>query len=294
MVAASRGPSRTAVLTAAARALHLEEPPPWVLEDRLALALAGDDGRLLAERLRTELTPQALLGFARWCCVRARLPEDTLERALADCVRQYVILGAGLDSFAYRRADLLDRLRVFEVDHPASQAWKRHRLDELGIARPANLVFAPVDFERQTLRAGLEAAGFDFGAPAVFSWIGVTMYLTLEAIEATLATVAACPAGSRIVLTYNRPGSALTGMGLETQTVLARIAGEMGEPIISRFEPNEIDRLLRGLGFDQIEDFGPDEAVRTYFAGRDDVRFGGAQRLVVATVAPETRRPLRA
>jgi methyltransferase (TIGR00027 family) len=214
-----------------------------------------------------------------------------VERALAGGVRQYVILGAGLDSFAYRRGDLLDRLRVFEVDHPASQAWKRRRLDELGVSPPPSLVFAAVDFEHQTLRAGLEAAGFDFRAPAVFSWIGVTMYLTLEAIEATLATVAACPAGSRIVLTYNRPGSALSGMGLETQTVLARIAGEMGEPIVSLFEPEEIDRLLRGLGFDQVDDFGPDEAVRTYFAGRNDVRFGGAQRLVVAAVARGTGEP---
>src|SRR5687767_8803463 len=158
MAVVRRGPSRTAVLTAAARALHREEPPPWVLDDQLALALSGEDGRLLAEQLRTELSPQALLGFARWCCVRARLPEDTVERALADGVRQYVILGAGLDSFAYRRGDLLDRLRVFEVDHPASQDWKRQRLDALGLARPPNLVFAPVDFERQTLRAGLEAA----------------------------------------------------------------------------------------------------------------------------------------
>lgn len=290
----SRGPSRTALLTAAARALHREEPPPWVLDDRLALALAGDDGRLLAARLRTELTPQALLGFTRWCCVRARLPEDTVARALAAGVRQYAILGAGLDSFAYRRGDLLDRLRVFEVDHPASQAWKRQRLDELGLARPANLVFAPVDFERQTLRAGLESAGFDFRAPAVFSWIGVTMYLTLEAIAATLATVAVCPAGSRLVLTYNRPRAALAGLGLETDAVLTRIAGEMGEPIVTLFELDEIERLLRDHGFAEIEHVGPDEAVRRYFPGRNDVRFGGAQRLVVATVAPETRESPRA
>ncbi|HET7768846.1 MAG TPA: class I SAM-dependent methyltransferase [Chloroflexota bacterium] len=285
MAVEPRGPSRTAVLTAAARALHREEPPPWVLDDRLALALAGDDGHRLAERLRAELTPPALLDFARWCCVRARLPEDTVERALAGGVRQYVILGAGLDSFAYRRGDLVDRLRVFEVDHPASQAWKRRRLDELGVSPPPSLVFAAVDFEHQTLRAGLEVAGFDFGATAVFSWIGVTLYLTLEAIAATLATVAACPAGTRIVLTYNRPGSALSGVGLETQTALAGIAGELGEPIVTLFEPDEIERLLRDHGFGQIEHFGPDEAVRTYFAGRDDVRFGGAQRLVGATVA---------
>ena len=246
-----------------------------VLDDRVAFQLAGDEGTALMKRLRAELPGQGLLSFSRWVCVRARLPEDIVERTVVDGVHQYVILGAGLDSFAYRRGDLLDRLRVFEVDHPASQAWKRLRLEELGIDQPANLVLAPVDFESQTPREVLEAAGFDFAASAVFSWIGVTMYLTLDAIRATLATVAACPAGTRIVLTYNRPQSALQGLGLATETTLAKIATEMGEPFVSLFEPAEIIH------------FGPDEAIRAYFAGRNDIRFGGAQRLVVATVAKD-------
>lgn len=238
-------------------------------------------------RLRTELPGPALLSFSRWVCVRARLAEDIVERAAVDGVQQYVILGAGLDSFAYRRADLLDRLRVFEVDHPASQDWKRLRLKELGIGQPANLVFAPVDFESQTLREGLEAAGFDFTASAVFSWIGVTMYLTFDAIRATLATVAACPAGTRIVLTYNRPRSALQGLGLATETTLATIATEMGEPFVSLFEPAAIEQLVLELGFDEIMHFGPEEAIRAYFAGRSDVRFGGAQRMLLATVTKD-------
>jgi methyltransferase (TIGR00027 family) len=133
--------------------------------------------------------------------VRARFP-DVVERAAAGGVGQYVILGAGLDSFAYRRDDLLGRLRVFEVDHPATQRWKRRRLAQLGVDSPAGLVFAPVDFERQTLREGLAAAGFDFGQLAVFSWAGVTMYLTLDAVNATLATMAGCQAGTWVVLTY--------------------------------------------------------------------------------------------
>lgn len=213
------------------------------------------------------------------------MPEDIVERAAGSGVRQYVILGARLDSFAYRRRDLLGHVRVFEVDHPASQVWKRLRLEELDIHCPANLIFSPVDFERQTLREGLAASGFDFAAPAVFSWIGVTMYLTVDAIRATLATVTACPAGTRIVLTYNQPRSALQGLGLGVETALTRIVTEMGEPFISLFEPDGIEQLLRQPGFDEIVPFGPDEAIRTYFAGRDDVRFGGAQRLVVATVA---------
>lgn len=282
---APRRPSRTAVLTAAGRAMHREEPPPLVLDDPLALQLAGDDGIVLIERLRAELPSQGLLSFSRWVCVRARLPEDIVERAVADGVGQYVILGAGLDSFAYRRGDLVDELRIFEVDHPASQVWKRLRLDEIGVGVPRNLVFAPVDFERETLREGLEAAGFDFTAPAVFSWIGVTMYLSLNAITRTLTTVAECPAGTRIVLTYNRPQSALQGLGLALNSAIAKIATEMDEPFVSSFEPAEIEKLLRRLGFDEISHFGPEEAIRTYFAGRDDVQFGGNQRLVVATVS---------
>jgi methyltransferase (TIGR00027 family) len=282
---APRSPSRTAMLTAVARALHREEASPTVLDDQFALALAGEEGPALIERLKAEVPEETLLGFSRWICVRARLPEDIVEAAVVEGVRQYVILGAGLDSFAYRRPDLLGRLRVFEVDHPASQAWKQARLSELGIDRPANLVFAPVNFETQTLRKELERAGFDFGAKAVFSWVGVTMYLTLGAIEATLATVAECLAGTRIVLTYNLSASALREMGLGTENRFAGIAAEMGEPFVSLFEPAEAEALLRRLGFDDIVNFGPEEALHTYFAGRDDVRLPGPQRLIVARVA---------
>jgi methyltransferase (TIGR00027 family) len=280
-----RSPSKTAVTTAAARALHREEPPPWVLDDHLALGLAGEEGVSIARTLRDELSTEDLLTFSRWMCVRARLAEDVVERAVAAGTRQYTILGAGLDSFAYRRPDLLAQLRVFEVDHPASQAWKHERLTELGVSLPNNLVFTPVDFETQTLRDGLLAAGFDFAASAAFSWIGVTMYLTLAAIEATLETVAACPPGSRIVLTYNPPPSALQDQGLAMHSRMSRLAGDMGEPWLSFFTPAEAEALLRRCGFAEVDHFGPAEAVRTYFAGRPDVRLGMPQRLLVATVA---------
>jgi methyltransferase (TIGR00027 family) len=150
---------------------------------------------------------------------------------------------------------------------------------------PGGLVFAPVDFERQTLADGLDAAGFDFGARAVFSWIGVTMYLTLDAIATTLATVARCPAGTRVVLTYNLPKDALQGMGATTDAVLSGFAVEMGEPFVSLFLPDEIERMLRDHGFDDVVHFGPEEARSMYFSGRTDVRFGGAQRLIAASVA---------
>jgi methyltransferase (TIGR00027 family) len=264
--------------------LHLEEPPPWVLDDHLALGLAGEEGVSITRRLRDELSAEDLLTFSRWMCVRARLAEDVVERAVVAGNRQYAILGAGLDSFAYRRPDLLARLRVFEVDHPASQAWKRERLAELGVSPPANLVFAPIDFETQTLRDALLASGFDFAAGTVFSWIGVTMYLTPAAIEATLETVAACPRDSQIVLTYNPPPSALQDQGLAMHSRMSQLADEMGEPWISLFTPAEAEALLRRCGFGRVDHFGPPEAIRTYFAGRTDVRLGMPQRLLVATV----------
>ncbi|HEV2413362.1 MAG TPA: class I SAM-dependent methyltransferase [Candidatus Dormibacteraeota bacterium] len=271
-------------MTAAARALHREEPPPWVLDDRLALGLAGDEGVSIAKRLHDEMPTGNLLSFSRWMCVRARLAEDVVERAVAAGIAQYVILGAGLDSFAYRRPDLLERLRVFEVDHPASQAWKRQRVAELGAELPDNLVFAPVDFELQTLRDGLLAAGFDFASAAVFSWIGVTMYLTLRAIEATLEAVAACPRASRIVLTYNLPPSALDDQERAIDSRMSRLTGEMGEPWISFFTPAEAETLVRRCGFAEVDHFGPEQAIRTYFGGRPDVRLGMPQRLLIATV----------
>ena len=283
---ALQGPSRTAVLTAAARALHREEPQPWVMDDYFALDLAGQEGLALLNRLRAEVPRPYLLAFSRWVCVRARFPEDLVERAVAGGVAQYVILGAGLDSFAYRRRDLLDRLRVFEVDHPATQAWKRRRLAELGVELPASLVFAPVDFERQTLREGLERAGFDFAKLAVFSWMGVTMYLTLDAINATLATLAKCRPGSRVVLTYNQPLDVLTRGDAQITGAMAGLAAKMGEPFISRFRTAEIARLLRQHGFGEFTDFGSDEARAAYFPGHPDVEIAGAQRLVAATVAP--------
>ncbi|MGN6682021.1 MAG: class I SAM-dependent methyltransferase [Streptosporangiaceae bacterium] len=292
-----RGPSRTAVLTAVARAVHRDEPQPWVMDDYLAMGLAGRDGLVLREQLRAELPRSHLLAFSRWVCVRARFAEDIVERAVASGARQYVILGAGLDSFAYRRGDLLGRMQVFEVDHPVTQLWKRRQLAELGVGSPDGLVFAPVDFERQTLREGLAGAGFEFGQRAVFSWIGVTMYLTVDAIKATLADLAGCAAGSRVVLTYNLPPAALEGATAQIAAAFAGIAAELGEPFVSRFLPGEIGLLLRENRFGEVVDFGPDEARAAYFQQRADVEIAGAPRLVAATVmpsqAPETSQTER-
>ena len=287
-----RGPSRTAVVTAVARALYRDEPGPVILDDDLALRLAGEEGLALAERLRTELPRSHVLAFCRWMCIRSRFTEDLVERAISRGVGQYVILGAGLDSFAYRRSDLMDRLRVFEVDHPASQSWKQYRLHDLGIEIPGNLVFAAVDLERQTLREGLVSAGFDFARTVLFSWIGVTMYLTVDAIEATLGTISECTAGSQVALTYNQPHRVLDDSAFQVTSSFEPIAKELGEPFVSLFAPGEIEGLLRSHGFDDIVHFGPQEARAAWFGGAVDVAIAGAQRLIAATVSPSARRSL--
>jgi methyltransferase (TIGR00027 family) len=286
------GPSRTAVLTAVARSVHREEAPPWVLDDYLALDLADVEGLALRERLRAEVPRALLLAFGRWTCVRARLAEDVVERSVSDGVTQYVILGAGLDSFAYRRRDLLNRLRVFEVDHPATQSWKRRQLAAIGVDLPVGLVYAPVDFEIQTLREGLGAVGFDFSQPAVFSWIGTVQYLTLDAIGATLDAIMDCPAASRVVLTYNQPRAAVQGVPAQVSAAFVGIATEMGEPFLSRFLPDEIDQLLRRHGFGDTADFGPEDARVRYFEGRTEVDVGSAERIMTATVMPGGARAL--
>jgi methyltransferase (TIGR00027 family) len=274
------------VLTAVARDLYRQEPPPLIFDDALAMGLAGDEGPPLSQRLRHDLPPSHLLAFCRWVCIRSRFAEDLVEQAVARGVEQYVILGAGLDSFAYRRGDLLDRLRVFEVDHPASQSWKQDRLSQLGVKVPDRLVFASVDFEHQTLAHGLEGAGFEFGRPAVFTWIGVTMYLTLDAITATLATMARCLPGTRVALTYNQPHHALDSFAAAVTRTFAGMATDMGEPFVTLFLPAEIEELLRRQRFGDVVHFGSQEARALYYDGRADVAIAGAQRIVVGTVIP--------
>lgn len=280
--------SRTAALTAAARAFHREEPPPWVFDDPLALGLAGEDGERLLQRLRTGMPRESALAFSRWVAVRARYVEDVVEAAAAGGVDQYVILGAGLDSFAYRWGDLVGRLRVFEVDHPATQSSKRGRLHELGVPIPHGLVFVAVDFERQGLRTELVASGFDFGRPAVVSWIGVTMYLSQEAIDATLGVLAGCAAGSCVVLTYNQPRSALSGSSAEISATFAELAAELGERFVSLFTPGEIEAVMVAHGFVDIAHFGADEALAAYFPKQPDTFLAGAQRILSGMVAGGT------
>ena len=284
MQVAPRAPSQSAILTAASRAIHRERPRPWVLDDHLAAELAGDEGTAIIARVRERLAPAELEAFVNWVVARARFTEHVVERELSAGASQYVILGAGLDSFAYRRPDLADRLRVFEVDHPASQEWKRRRLEKIGVEKPVNLVFAPIDFESESLADGLGRAGFSWVGRATFSWIGVTMYLTLEAIGSTLGAMRAAAPDSAVVMTYNQPSATLDELSARVTTTLAAAIGDMGERFVSFFTPSEIGALVTEQGFAVIEDFGAVEARRRYFAGAPTAPIAGAQRILVAKV----------
>jgi methyltransferase (TIGR00027 family) len=268
---------------ARARAAHfLWDADPKILRDDLALGLSGVEGeaalQATLEATETEIarrsTPEVAQAFLRYGraygVMRYRYTEDELDTALARGIAQYVILGAGLDSFAYRRPDLATTLRIFEVDHPATQQWKRTRLQVLGLPPPSNLTFVPVDFERQTLADGLRVGGYRFELPAFFSWLGVTTYLTEAAVFETLQYVASLAPGSEIVFDYHLPESLL---GDESRTLLAMIkafAAARGEPFLSLFEPSVLAARVKALGFTQVWHFGPEEANVRCFTGRTD------------------------
>ena len=242
-------PSRTAERVALRRAEHQVLDHPKVFDDPLAVAISG----------ATESPPETPFDrlLRAFVAVRSRYAEDQLASAIGRGVRQYVVLGAGLDTYAYRAAP---GVRVFEVDHPATQAWKRSRLAEAGIAIPESMTFVPVDFERQSLADELARAGFDTNRPAFFSWLGVIMYLTLEAATETLRFIAARPAGSGVTFDYP------TG----TWAPLARRVARVGEPFRLFFDPADLARLLDGLGFSRIEDLNSEEINARYFRDRAD------------------------
>jgi methyltransferase (TIGR00027 family) len=215
----------------------------------------------------------------RWHTVTQR----STAKPQAELMRQYVLLGAGLDTFAYRNQCAELGLRVFEVDHPATQAWKRDLLSAAGIGVPAELAFAPVDFEQQTIRDGLQGGGFHFAEAAYFSWLGVTPYLTHEAFVATLDFVLSMPPRSGLIFDYAVARSSLNSIEQLALDVLARRVAAAGEPFQLFFEPRELARDLGRMGFQAIEDLGPEEINSRYFKDRlDGLRVSGLGHLVSA------------
>jgi methyltransferase (TIGR00027 family) len=262
-------PDSTVVRVALWRALHLEvDPPPHVLEDEIGLKLAApDDGW----RHRPDMDPHFTSRFRASIVARARFIEDMVVEQAGRGVGQYVILGAGLDSFAQRRPEIASSLKVFEVDPPGPQAWKRRRLIELGFGIPEWLRLVPVDFEAgDAWWQRLAAAGFDSGQPAIVASTGVSMYLTKDAIAATLRQIAALAPGSMLAMTFLLPlelADPEVRPGLQLAEKGARASGT---PFISFFTPTEMLALAREAGFREVQHVSAATLAQRYFAGRTD------------------------
>ncbi len=275
--------SRTAQRVAIRRAAHQLLDEPTVLHDPLALQIIGSEA---AEALRSN--PKEHHAFSRafraFMAARSRYAEDELACAFAQGVRQYVVLGAGLDTFAYRNPH--PGLRVFEVDHSATQAWKREQLQAANIAIPESLTFVTIDFDRQTLADGLGHSAFKGSAPAFFSWLGVTPYLSREACMSTLSFIAKMPAGSGVVFDFVVDRRLLNpGQRMALDALSKRVA-HYGEPFQLFFDPAKLQDELKSLGFHRTDFLQGRELNARYFKDRTDgllVR-GGVGHLMGAWV----------
>lgn len=274
-------PDNTAVRTALWRAMHLDaDAPPHVFEDGIGLRLvAPEDGW----RLRPDMDPEATKGFRASMVARARFVEDLVVAQAARGVEQYVLLGAGLDTFAQRRPELTDKLHVFEIDQPGTQAWKRARLLELGYGLPE---LVPVDFEAgECWPARLAAAGFDPGRPAVVASTGVTMYLTKETTAATLREIAGFAPGTTLAMTFLLPAPLLDDADRPGLRASERGAKASGTPFVSFYTPDEMLALAREAGFGRIEHVPGTALAERYFSGRSDgLRPSSGEDFLLATV----------
>ena len=278
-------PSRTAWRVAFRRAMHQTLDVPPVFEDPLARLIVGAGH---GDALRNAASEDTLVlrRLRAFLAARSRFAEEELARAVSRGAGQFVILGAGLDTFALRNP--YAALRVFEVDHPATQAWKQDVLGEAGLEAPPSLTFVPVDFERQSLPEALHASGFDARQPSFFSWLGVTMYLTLEAVTSVFEFVGGLRAASGLVFDY---AGSQSQQSVRTQRALELFAQRMaaiGEPWTLFFEPGQLLSLLRSSGFTAVADLDGDDINRRYFAGRaDGMRVGSLGHLAAARRNPE-------
>ena len=237
---------------------------PCVLDDPIAVPLLGSGFPRDMERAMHKVARD----FRAFMAARSRYVEDRLAEAVSNGVTQYVVLGAGLDTFAYRNP--FPSLRVFEVDFPATQEWKRAMLDEAGIALPTGLVFVPLDFEHKALAEGLAEAGLDGRKAAFFGWLGVVPYLTLEAFRATLGAVAQLPAGSAVSFDYAFSPETLSPPRRVVFDALSERVAAAGEPFQLFFTPQELEAELHRAGFERMEQVDAERLNELYFEGRAD------------------------
>jgi methyltransferase (TIGR00027 family) len=282
--------SLTALLTAYARAYHATHAAPKLFDDYLADQLFTEEERAyfgdnLAEALkfldpeRATACPDRAAALAWYMRLqggpitlsRSRYTEDSLVGALSQGVRQYVILGAGMETFAFRQPELMRRLHVFEIDHPATQAFKRQRLAELGWELPAHLHFVPLDFTQEGLAAALRRSPYDPQAASFFSWLGVTYYLTREVVFDTLRAIAGvAPAGSLVVFDYMDLDAFVPERAAKRMQRMQAIVRQAGEPMRAGFDPSRLAADLEAMGLRLREDLSPADIEERYFRGRSD------------------------
>jgi methyltransferase (TIGR00027 family) len=278
-------PSQTAIQVALCRAAHQLYDRPKVLDDPLALRILGPGGALALLAASPVHFSAPARQWRAFLVARSRIVEDELALAVQRGVRQYVVLGAGLDTFACRNPYPAAKLQVFEVDKPATQAFKRERLADAGIVLPPSVHFVPVDFEGHALAARLRRAGFDADEPAFFSWLGVSMYLSAPAVMQMLGLVAASPKGSAIVFDYLVPLASLGSVERWSAQATGAMVALAGEPWRSHFDPVALAKALRGLGFSQLNDMDARHINMRFFnKPRTSLQAGPVTRVMHAVV----------
>ncbi|HUN62869.1 MAG TPA: class I SAM-dependent methyltransferase [Candidatus Sulfotelmatobacter sp.] len=275
-------PSRTALRVALRRAAHQLLDSPKVLDDPLAVAIVGEAVTEIDHERARHQSAEATR-FRAFMVARSRYAEDQLAESIARGATQYVVLGAGLDTSAYRGI-ALSNVNVFEVDHPNTQVWKKERLAAASIAVPASVRYVSVDFEQQELAHELQATGFRLDQKTFISWLGVVPYLTKEAAAHTFGLIGKLPAGTGVVFDYAVSRSSLGFLERLALDALSRRVARAGEPFHLFFAPDELEGFLVGLGFHRIEQLAAEEINARYFANRKDglCVAGSAGRIVSA------------
>lgn len=264
-----RGASHTALGTLFMRAVHqLLDAQPLILNDPAALTLLGEDTVKQLKKNRKHHRTPAASSLRAHIVLRSRFAEDRLAEAVNRGVSQYVILGAGFDTFAFRQPAWANRLKIYEVDQPDSQTQKLSRLKDAGMSIPSNVHFAEIDFERESLHEGLIRHGVSIDEATFFSWLGVTVYLKEEAIDIVLRTIAGFPVKSEIVFTFTQPPDLMSEKDNKFHSSLSQIVANSGEPFVSFFTPAAIEKKMSDIGFKSRGILSSEEAEKRYFSNR--------------------------